>query len=122
SFGKRSITALDWYNAADPRPDYYRYLPSYTSTWASTTDPAQGQLLYDRMKNDINLRQINWQNLYNVNRAAWDTIRNVDGIPGNNVVGHRSHYIIEERIINTTRFNANSTINTKFGERIDFTA
>ena len=21
--------ALNWYNAADPRPDYYRYLPSY---------------------------------------------------------------------------------------------
>jgi hypothetical protein len=28
SFGNRSVTALDWYNAADPRPDYYRYLPS----------------------------------------------------------------------------------------------
>ena len=41
SFGNRSITALDWYNAADPRPDYYRYLPSYTSTWASSTDPVK---------------------------------------------------------------------------------
>ena len=122
SFGNRSITALDWYNAADPRPDYYRYLPSYTSTWASTTDPVQGQLLYSLMKNDINYRQINWQNLYNVNRASYATITDANGVIGNSVSGRRSRYIIEERIINTQRFNANSVINTKFGEKIDFTA
>lgn len=122
SFGNRSVTALDWYNAADPRPDYYRYLPSYTSTWASTTDPAQGQQLYNLMKNDINYRQINWQRLYDVNRASVASINNADGIAGNTVTGQRSRYIIEERIINTQRFNANSVINTKFGDNIDFTA
>ena len=122
SFGNRSVTALDWYNAADPRPDYYRYLPSYTSTWASSTDPVQGQMLYDLMKNDINYRQINWQNLYNVNRASFATINDANGIIGNTVSGRRSRYIIEERVINTKRFNANSVINTKFGDNIDFTA
>ena len=121
SFGNRSITALDWYNAADPRPDYYRYLPSYTSTWASTTDPVQGQMLYDLMKNDINYRQINWQNLYNVNRASFASIQNANGITGNTVSGLRSRYIIEERVINTQRINLNSVINTKFGDNIDFT-
>jgi len=122
SFGKRSVTALDWYNAADPRPDYYRYLPSYTRQWASVTDAAQADQLYTLMKNDINYRQINWQNLYNVNRASTATIRNVDGIAGNDVTGNRSRYIIEERIINMKRFNANSVLNTKFGDNIDFTA
>lgn len=121
SFGNRSITALDWYNAADPRPDYYRYLPSYTSTWASTTDTAQGRMLYDLMKNDINYRQINWQNLYNVNRASFATINNVNGVPSNTVSGVRSRYIIEERVINTQRINLSSVINTRFGEHIDFT-
>ena len=38
------------------------------------------------------------------------------------VSGQRSRYIIEERVINTKRFNANSVINTKFGDNIDFTA
>jgi hypothetical protein len=28
-FGKNGYTALDWYDAQDPRPDYYRNLPSY---------------------------------------------------------------------------------------------
>jgi hypothetical protein len=121
SFGDRSVTALDWYNAADPRPDYYRYLPSYTSTWASTPDAAQGLQLYDLMKNDITYRQINWHNLYNVNRASFASINNANGIPGNTVSGRRSRYIIEERIINTQRLNLNSVINTKFGDHIEFT-
>lgn len=122
SLGDRSVTALDWYNAADPRPDYYRYLPSYTSTWASTTDPAQGQQLYELMKNDINYRQVNWQRLYDVNRASYMTIQNANGIPGNSVSGLRSRYIIENRVINTQRFNANAVLNTKFNEWIEFTA
>ncbi len=121
SFGKRSVTALDWYNASDPRPDYYRYLPSYTSTWASTTDPVQAERLYELMKNDINYRQINWQRLYTVNRDSYSTIDNANGIPGNSVSGHRSRYIIEERIINSTRFNANAVINTRFTDNIEFT-
>ena len=79
-------------------------------------------MLYDLMKSDINYRQINWQRLYDVNRASFATVNNANGIPGNTVSGSRSRYIIEERIINTKRFNANSVINTKFGEHIDFTA
>ncbi len=122
SFGDRSVSAMDWYNASDPRPDYYRYLPSFTSTWASTTDPVQGQMLQELMKYDINYRQINWQRLYDANRASYMTINNANGIPGNSVSGLRSRYIIEERVINTKRLNLNSVINTKFGDNIDFTA
>ena len=28
-YARYGNTALNWYNAPDPRPDYYRYLPSY---------------------------------------------------------------------------------------------
>lgn len=121
SFGDRSVTALDWYNAADPRPDYYRYLPSYTGTWSSTTDQAQAQQLYELMSNDINLRQINWQRLYDANRANNTTINDANGIAGNTVSGRRSHYIIENRIINTQRFNANTVINTSLGDHVEIT-
>ena len=27
--GLSKVSGLDWYNAEDPRPDYYRYLPSF---------------------------------------------------------------------------------------------
>jgi hypothetical protein len=114
--GKRSTTALDWYNAADPRPDYYRYLPSYQE------DPVIREQAYNAMKNDVNLRQINWDKLYNANYASRETINNVNGIAGNSVSGRRSHYILEERIINTTRFNFNSTLNTSIKDNISFSA
>jgi len=114
--GKRSTTALDWYNAADPRPDYYRYLPSYQE------DPVLREQAYNAMKNDVNLRQINWDRLYNANYASRETINNVNGIAGNSVTGKRSRYILEERIINTTRFNFNSTLNTSIKENISFSA
>lgn len=121
SKGDRSVTAFDWYNAADPRPDYYRYLPSYTGAWASTTDGGQAAQLYQLMKNDINLRQVNWQRLYDANRASYATINDANGVAGYNVSGKRAHYILENRVINTARFNANSVYNTRFGSHIDFT-
>ncbi|HEY6506013.1 MAG TPA: TonB-dependent receptor [Chitinophagaceae bacterium] len=121
SFGDRSISALDWYNAPDPRPDYYRYLPSYYNSVANT-DPVQYQQMYDLMSTDINTRQVNWARLYDVNRTSFATIQDANGIPGNSVSGKRSLYIIENRIINTRRINANMVLNTKLAENIDLSA
>lgn len=116
TYGNRSTTALDWYNAADPRPDYYRYLPSYQR------DPIFREQVYNAMKNDINKRQINWDALYNSNYASIESVQNANGIQGNTVTGRRSHYIVEERVINTTRFNFNTTLNTAIKENVSFTA
>ncbi len=116
SFGKRSVSGLDWYNAPDPRPDYYRYLPSYQK------DPAVRQQVLDAMRNDVNLRQLNWDRFYNANRSGFDVVNNVDGIPGNTVSGRRSRYVLEDRIINTTRYGFNTTLNTSIASNIDLTA
>lgn len=115
-FGKRSVSGLDWYNAADPRPDYYRYLPSYQ------LDSSFRAQQLEMMKNDVNLRQINWDNLYNTNYGSVQTIQNANGIPGNTVTGKRSRYILENRVINTSRFNFNTTLNANLNEHVDFTA
>lgn len=126
SWGDRSVTALDWYNVADPRPDYYRYLPSYYLGYyngvGGFTDVPRYNYLVDAMKNDEGLRQINWDRLYDVNRGQYDVIQNANGIPGNTVSGRRSRYIVENRITNTKRFNANTVYNTLLGKNIDFTA
>ncbi len=118
STGYRSTTALDWYNARDPRPDYYRYLPSYYAS----TDPFQANLMRDRMQQDINLRQVNWDYLYTANRGNRETIQNADGTPGNNVSGLRSRYIVEERVIGSNRFNFNTVLNKNVSEHFDLTA
>ncbi len=115
SFGKRGVTGIDWYNAPDPRPDYYRYLPSYQS------DPNQREQVLALLQNNESARQINWQRLYDINRDNFATILNANGIAGNNVSGVRSLYVLQERISNTQKFNFNSVVNTRLGNSADFT-
>ena len=117
SFGERSVSGLDWYNSADPRPDYYRYLPSYYSK----ESPAQADAMTLAMQNDINLRQINWDRLYLANANSFETVQNADGIPGNTVSGRRSRYVLEERVIAANRFNFNTVLNTRVKNHIDLT-
>lgn len=114
-FGKRSVSGLDWYNSADPRPDYYRYLPSYQE------DPVLAQAVLDGLRSDVNKRQVNWDRMYQVNAGNFEVINNVNGIPGNTVSGKRSLYIVEDRITATNRFTFNSTINTMVGSNVDVT-
>lgn len=116
SFGERATSALDWYNSADPRPDYYRYLPSYQE------DPKIAELFRQAYTNDPSLLQVQWDKFYEGNRAAWETINNVDGIAGNTVTGRRSRVILQDRVTYTNRFNFNSVLNTRFGNHVDFTA
>ena len=116
SAGDRSVTAFDWYNAPDPRPDYYRNLPSYYSN-----DPYQQRQIEAEWRNNEDVRQVNWHRLYEVNRASFETIQNVNGVAGNTVSGRRSRYVIEERVTNTKRLNFNTVMNTKVNENIDLT-
>jgi len=115
TWGKRSTSALDWYNAPDPRPDYYRYLPSYQ------LGGALQQAVLEAMQTDVNKRQINWDGLYQVNRNSFAAIQDANGIIGNTVSGKRSRYIVEERVIDTRRLNFNSTFNTSIGKFTELT-
>ena len=117
SFGEKTYSALDWYNAPDPRPDYYRYLPSYYNS-----DPILQKLVGDNLRDNEAARQINWDNLYNINRENTATIANANGVDGNIVTGNRSYYIQGERVTNSKRINFNSVLNSRLNNHIDFTA
>jgi hypothetical protein len=60
--------------------------------------------------------------LYNTNYGAFEVFHNANGIIGNDYSGKRSHYIVEERVINTTKYNFNSTLNSAVTENVMFTA
>jgi len=68
--GMNGYSALDWYDAADPRPDYYRNLPSYfydenydLGRYDMYKSAAQAEL----WAMDVNSQHVNWDRLYNVN-------------------------------------------------------
>ena len=91
-FGKNKGSRLDWYNARNPSPTYYRYLPSYhrdnLETWANRTEATQ----------------IDWEALYRANQSA-----------GGRAVYYLVNDVVNDKIWNvSTHFIHNFTDNTRF--------
>lgn len=99
SYGRFGTTRLNWYNANDPRPDYYRYLPSYQ------TDPIIAAMVSENWANDANARQINWDRLYYVNYLA-------------KLGGKQSNYILEEARSDNMNLSLNSYFQRIVNEHI----
>lgn len=83
-----STSALSWYNSPDPRPDYYRYLPSYYNLSGNTE---AADFYADLWRTDDSFRQINWDNLYQANYYNNQFGR------GDNPENHSASYILENR-------------------------
>ena len=98
-----SSSALSWYNAADPRPDYYRYLPSYYD------DENTAALYTELWQTDETFRQINWDHLYQVNYL-------------NNLEGESATYILEKRHSNQLNLQFNSTLNAQLTDKLKLQA
>ncbi len=83
-----SQSALNWYNANDPQPNYYRNLPSY---WEES-NPDVAAMLTSLWRNDPTYRQINWDRLYQINY-----LNNYEnhGVADADRIG--SSYILEDR-------------------------
>lgn len=102
-YSNYGTSALGWYNnASDPRPDYWRKLPSY---FTSEADIATATRLWE---SDKAHRQIQWDDLYRANYQQ-------------NNFGGTASYLLEERHNDQLSFNLNSTLNRKFTDRINFT-
>ncbi len=98
-----SSSALNWYNAADPRPDYYRYLPSYF-------DDEDTKALYtEKWRTDDSFRQIDWAGLYQANYLN-NLQADETGVPKG------ATYIIEKRHSNQLNTMFNSVLNARLND------
>ncbi len=98
--GKSKVSGLDWYAATDPRPDYYRNLPSYVLS--STDDATLYREAYAKFSSDESLRQINWDHLYESNRNTGDTAK----------------YVVADRVIDNKIFSFNTIYNNTISDLI----
>lgn len=114
SFGKGSSTRLDWYNVADPRPDYYRNLPSDERDFNGYTSEERKYL----WENDESFRQLDFDHFYFVNRKSLFTMYDVDGVEGQNYTGMLSQYVIEARRNDKSQIGANFNLQEKINEHI----
>jgi len=114
--GRTANTNLNWFNANDPRPDYYKYLPSYFLNNQGTLDGNQiieNQQEYNKVlegwqTNDPNTTQLNWDLLYNANYNNLYTQNNIGGEEGNSYTAKRSKYIVEEYRLDPRHYGFNS--------------
>lgn len=94
TFGTERYSMLDWLNAQTPRPDNYRYLPSYYEDFDISETITQAWL-----HGDSRYTQINFDELIARNRLQ----------NGNSV------YVMADRTSRTTRIEANGAITARQG-------
>ena len=123
-FGKNGYSALTWKDGPDPRPDYYRYLPSnYTSQLLRSVSGI--------FNNAWNGWAITENQYYEYLNAAVDAARNWNGrVDFDNMIrsnqredtnidyanGYRSNYIIEERHTDQLDWNFAANISHTFNK------
>ncbi|MCW3127172.1 MAG: TonB-dependent receptor [Bacteroidetes bacterium] len=103
--GRNQTSNIDYFNSPSPDPDYYKNLPSLIS------DPGQRAMAEELFRTDANVRQIAWDKLYAINRAA--------PIGPN---GRQSSYILGDRMEDNKQVNFNTTLNHTFYDHISLTA
>ena len=90
TIGVKSITGLDWNSAADPRADYYKYLPSYYQ------DSALGALMHHELLQNPGKGQLDWTGMYTLNAISNEPVI-VSGNP-NLLLRKKAAVILENRI------------------------
>jgi hypothetical protein len=103
-FGKNKNSTLDWYNAPNPRPDYYKFLPSYylndPENYPNLTAEQEQQIV----NNFVNNAQINWDKLYTANQLN----------------GGRSLYVLGNDVDDIKKWTFNTTLQKVVNEHLRF--
>ncbi len=102
-FGTNGYSALSWNAGSDPRPDYYRYLPSY---FVSNGQASNAAWVAEQWRTNDNARHLNWDQFYRTNAGMAEDATYGDG--------HRSNYIIEERHADQLDLNLNAQLTRTF--------
>ena len=116
-FGKIGNSRLDYNGADNPDPTYYRNLPSYYTSQYDATDYTNflGDDLANVLAgqnaraNFLANRQINWNSLYEVNRA-------------NNNAGLSTAYMLYEDRTDDKVWTVNSVLNSQLADNINMNA
>lgn len=112
--GEYSRTRLDWYNAPDPRPDYYRYMPSY-----QREDIAKERVLKLFNENE-NLGQIDWNAIYEYNKLGGSSLLKEIGYDGDLNNERFSNYVLQAQHRDPLKFAFNTNLQTSISENTSF--
>lgn len=107
--GNKSISGLDWYNAIDPRADYYKNLPSaYIQNDSMTAATIRQNII-----SNPQLIQTNWKQLYEANLYNIETLQNSQGL----ITGKRSLYVVANNVESYHKWAFNSNMKHRINYR-----
>lgn len=106
SFGRDGNTRLNWYDAADPRPNYYKYLPYFNRDVENYTWDNQ---------------QVDWDFFYFANRKNLYTQDDVNGVEDHDITFNRAKYMVEDQRIDHNQIIANTQVIYDLNESLRLT-
>ena len=104
-FGHIGDSRLNYANAPNPDPTYYRNLPSYYLRFANNLNYAGAYLAGEAFKNDKSYSQINWENLYRAN-----------------IENNTTHYYLSEDRVDDKTITANTIFKKYLSDKITLNA
>lgn len=104
--GSRYVERLDWYNANNPFPNYYRKAPSYL------TDSSQASDLAATLRANPSLLQMDWNTLYLTNYLVNDSV------PTKPDKGRWSRYVMYKDMQDVNMFTGNMIVRHQVNEKL----
>ena len=116
--GRTGSTNINWNNAADPRPNYYKNLPSY---FRLIEDEEGALAAEEAWKNDPSTSQLDWDAMYFANSKNLHTVDNANG-SGEQEIGLRSKYIVEDARVDPRQYGVDLNYQNALTDKLFFTA
>lgn len=108
--GRYGQSSLDWYNATDPRADYYNKLPSYYRNDPQGANLEEAHKLEQYYKDNPDALQIDWEKMYEANRLNKQIL--------NGIIGNRSVYALGQDKIRLKTYslfsNFQKSVNSRY--------
>lgn len=111
--GRYGRTQLDWFNAYDPRADYYKKLPIYYRSKGNGGDEI-ADVVADIYRKNPDLLQIQWDEIYEGNRF--------NGQSFNNTPGNFSQVIIGDQRSDLNRLSGTTNLQSSIGDHFNLHA
>jgi len=112
--GRNGQTRLERADAPNPIRTFYQFLPSY-----SLNEETRAQVFNELQANPERL-QIQWDDLFAVNRNQSTTVQNANGIDGNTVEGAQARYWVEEQRYDPKRLSVSSRFRHALTDQLTF--
>lgn len=116
--GSTSSSNVNWNNAADPRPDYYKNLPSY---FRLIGDEEGALAAEESWASDVYTSQLDWDAMYAANSKNLHTVDNANGSETQEI-GNRSKYILESARVDPRQFGIDLNYQNKLSDKLFLTA